>query len=108
MRAGQMRQRVDIQNPVTQTDSTGQDFFTYSTDASGFPAMVRNATQTKSEDGYIQNSGQETYDVVVRYTPLLDYNSRLVYEGLTMSVVSIVRDLELKHSMTLKCEVVDR
>ena len=108
MRAGDLRQRVDIQSAVTETDSTGQDTYSFKTVASKVPAQVRNITQRKSEDGFIQNSGHETYEVWMRYTDLISYNSRLLFEGLTMSVTAIEQHRELRHSMKLKCEVVDQ
>jgi SPP1 family predicted phage head-tail adaptor len=107
MRAGQMRQRVDIQNPVTQTDSTGQDTFVYYLSASGYPAMVRNVTQTKSESGVIQNSGQETYEIVMRFTPMVDYNTRFIYQGRVLSVTQIEDHAELRHGMKIRAEAVD-
>ncbi len=108
MRAGQMRQLVSIQNPVTSTDNTGQDTYSFSTVASNVPADVKNVSQRKPADGDIQNSGQETYEVWMRYTSKVDYNTRLLYNGLILSVTNIMDQKELRHAMKLRCEVVDR
>ena len=107
MRAGQMRQLVTIQNPVTTTDNTGQDTYSYSTVASKVPAEVRNISQRKTEDGVIQGSGQETYTVKMRYTTLINYNTRLLYNGQILTVMNIQDQNELRHVMNLRCELVD-
>lgn len=103
-----MRQLVDIQSPVKTTDNTGQDTYSFSTIARRVPADVKNISQRKSEDGFIQNSGQETYEVWMRYNPKVGYNSRLIYEGLVLNVTQVMDQKELRHSMKLRCEVVDR
>ncbi len=108
MRAGQMRQLVSIQNPVTTTDNTGQDTYSFSTVASNVPADVNNISQRKTEDGIIQASGQETYEVWMRYTSMVNYNTRLLYNGLILSVTNIMNQNELRYAMKLRCEVVDR
>ena len=108
MRAGQMRQLVDIQAPKTETDNTGQDTYTYRTIASRVPADVKNVSQRKSEDGYIQGSGQETYEVWMRYDPRVGYNTRLLYLGQVLSVTQVMDQKELRHAMKLRCELVDR
>ena len=107
MRAGQMRQLVDIQNPKVQTDNTGQDTYVYSTVATNVPADVKNISQRKTEDGFIQNSGQETYEVWMRYDPKVGYNTRLLYQGQVLSVVNVMDQKELRHAMKLRCELVD-
>ncbi len=108
MRAGQMRQLVDIQNPKKVTDNTGQDTYSFSTIATKVPADVKNISQRKSEDGFIQNSGQETYEVWMRYDSRVGYNSRLLYEGLVLNVTQVMDQKELRFAMKLRCEVVDR
>ncbi len=108
MKAGLMRQLVDIQNPKTETDNTGQDTYSFSTIATKVPADVKNISQRKSEDGFIQNSGQETYEVWMRYDSRVGYNSRLLYQGLVLNVTQVMDQKELRHSMKLRCEVVDR
>lgn len=107
MRAGQMRQMVTIQNPSVVTDNTGQDTYSFSTVASNVPADVKNISQRKTEDGFIQASGQETYEVWMRYTSLVNYNTRLLYNGQILSVTNIMDQKELRHAMKLRCEVVD-
>lgn len=108
MRAGRLRQLVNILNPTTTTDSTGQDVFTYSgiTEANVF-AEVRNISQRKTEDGIIQASGQEEYEVWLRYRSDITYNTRLTYNGLTLNITSIEDHRELHHALRLRCEVVD-
>jgi SPP1 family predicted phage head-tail adaptor len=107
MKAGQMRQLVDIQNPVTETDNTGQDTYSFSTIATKVPADVKNISQRKTEDGYIQASGQETFEVWMRYNSKVGYNTRLLYRGLVLSVTQVMDQRELNHAMKLRCEVVD-
>ena len=107
MRSGQLRQLVTIQNPVTTTDNTGQDTYSYSTVASNVPAEVRNISQRKTEDGVIQASGQETYTVVMRYTNSVNYNTRLLFNDQILTVTNIQYQNELRHVMNLRCELVD-
>ena len=107
MRAGQMRQLVALQRPLKQTDSTGQDTYDFSTYAVNVPADVKNVSQRKTEDGYIQNSGQETYEVWMLFDASVTYNTRIIYNDLTLSVTNIMDQKELRHAMKLRCEVVD-
>ena len=108
MRAGKMRQLVSIQNPTATTDNTGQETYSFRTIHSNVPADVKNISQRKTEDGFIQASGQETFEVWMRYTPIVGYNTRLLYEGLTLNVVNVQKQGELKHALKLRCEVVDQ
>ena len=107
MRAGRLRQLVDIQQPSSSTDSTGQEVFSYATTDSRVFAEVRNVSQRKTEDGLIQASGQEEWEVWIRYRSDITYNTRLLYNGLTLNVTSIEDHRELRHALRLRCEVAD-
>lgn len=102
-----MRQLISIQIPTATTDNTGQETYAYSTVMSHVPADVKNVSQRKTEDGFIQGSGQETYEVWMRYTPVVTYNTRFLYEGKVLSVTNIMDQKELRHALKLRCELVD-
>ncbi len=108
MNAGRMRQLITIQNATSTTDNTGQETYTYTTAASKVWADVRNTSQRKTEDGFVQNSGAETYEVWIRYRPDVNYNTRILFDGLTLSVVNIEDQRQLRHALRLRCEAVNR
>ena len=78
MRAGKLRDVVDILTPIAQTKSSGEVFYTYKAETGNrrVPCSVRNVTQKKTEDGYIQNSGDETFELRMRYSRDIGYNTQ--------------------------------
>ena len=85
-----------------------EETYTYTTAASKVWADVRNTSQRKTEDGFVQNSGAETYEVWIRYRPDVIHNTRILFDGLTLSVVNIEHQWQLRHALRLRCEAVNR
>ena len=106
MRAGLLRQLIEVQTPVEAVSSDGQRTYTYTTSGTNEWASVRNTSQSKNTDGDIQAAGNEMYLVRIRYRADVGYDTRIIYNGKTMQVVGIENVNERDRELRLDCEVI--
>ena len=114
MRAGIMRNAADIQNALTIRADTGEDIYSYKTVTGGRNVKISatNLTQRKTEDGYIQGSGEEKWEVRMRFRADVGYNTRIkLWTGTNASTdflylrVNAIEDIGNKHKdLRLGCE----
>ncbi len=101
-----MRNVIKVYAPAVTTDSTGQE--TYSYDLTGIIyASYERDSFNKSEDGFIQASGQETVTFKTRYNNMIGYNHRLEFNGLMYRIIAVDNYYNLRHELRLKCVAVD-
>ena len=110
MQAGRLRERVTVINPTTVTDAAGQNTYNYGLGAGSVTvwAAVRNVSQLQSTDGDIQPSGQERFQVRIRYRSDVDYDTRLDWGTRQLQVVGIENYRNLDHELILECEEADQ
>lgn len=115
MRSGLLRERVTVRNPTATVDAAGQKTYSYSgiigqTDTVW--ASVRNVSQSQTMDGDVQPSGQERFQVRIRYRDGIDYDTRLQWssggQARTLQVVGIENVRNLDHELILECEEADQ
>ena len=106
MKAGNMRNIVTVMRPVTSTDSTGQETYTYTKAYDVYAAYERDGF-AKDETGFIQSSGHENITFTLRFDPSITYNHRIIFNGLTYRITALDNVLNLRHELKLKCVAVD-
>ena len=113
MRAGLMRQVVDVLEPSTTTKDTGEVTYSYSvsTGKSKLFAWVKQISQYKTEDGMIQGSGTDLYRVSIRYDSDITYNHQLDYyvtstEKVRLKINQIDSPRQNRTETDMVCEVV--
>ena len=106
MRAGNMRNVVEVYKPRVTTDAVGQETYTYDLYKIVFAGYERDSFK-KDETGFIQASGQETITFKMRYDPAIGYNHRLVFNDITYRIISVDNLMNLRHELRLKCVAVD-
>lgn len=115
MRSGLLRERVTVRNPTKLVDNTGQAKYIYiglgAFNATVW-ASVRNVSQSQTTDGEVQPSGQERFQVRIRYRDDIDYDTRLEWssggQARTLQVVGIENVRNLDHELVLECEEADQ
>ena len=105
LKSGIMDQKATIQTPTEGTNSIGEPTFTYSTFATRWMALlpVSGAERVAS----LQNEGTVTHRVRMRYTSGLKPKMRLVSEGRTFEIDSVVERGRREEHELLVTEVVD-
>jgi len=111
MRAGIMRNAADIQNVLTVVADTGEMVYSYKTVSGGRNVKISavNLSQRKTEDGYIQASGEEKWEVRMRYRSDVGYNTRIQLwtgDGAFIYLkVNAIEDIGNKHKdLRIGCE----
>ena len=106
MRAGAMRQVLEIHNPITSTDSTGQETYSYVLYKKVYGALKRNS-MSKTEDGFIQASGTDNVDMTLRYDPNIGFNSRVYWSGTWYRITKADNVMNLNHQLDLTLTAVE-
>ena len=106
MRAGNMRNVVEVYKPRVTTDAVGQETYTYDLYKIVFAGYERDSFR-KDESGFIQASGQETITFKLRYDPTIGYNHRLVFNDTTYRITSVDNFKNLRHELRIQCVAVD-
>lgn len=107
MRAGKMRQLVDIYNPTASTEDDGQELYTYSLYLAGVFAELVDDVFGKDEAGFIQASGHSRATLRMRFDDGITYVSRLEWQGKTWRVVEVDNRFNLRHELVIVVEAVD-
>jgi len=102
--AGELRHRVIITNPATTANDVGQVEYDYALGTSATVwARVEYTSQNKTTEGDVQNAGQATFLVRMRYRTDVGYRSRLTYDSKTLMVTGLSEDA-LKIETMVECE----
>ena len=101
-----MRNLIQVLQPTTVTDTTGQETYTYSPYKTVYASYERDGFK-KNETGVIQASGHEEILFKLRYDPNVGYNWRVIFNGITYRVIAVDNYMNLRHELRLKCVAVD-
>lgn len=113
--AGTLRHLIDIITPKAEQNDVGQMEYDYTIADEGEPpiatkvttwARVEYTSQNKTGDGEVQNAGQASFLVQMRYNDAVTYRDRIDYDGKVLMVTGIGHDV-LKTSTELECEEAD-
>ena len=105
LKSGLMDQKATIQTPTEGTNSIGEPTFTYSTFATRWMALLPLSGAERVAS--LQNEGTVTHRVRMRYTVGLKPKMRLVSEGRTFEIDSVVERGRREEHELLVTEVVD-
>ncbi len=105
LKAGIMDQKAEIQTPIDGVNSIGEPTFTYSAFATRWMALLPLSGAERIAS--LQNEGTVTHRVRLRYTPGLKPKMRLVSEGRTFEIDSVVERGRREEHELLVTEVVD-
>lgn len=105
LKSGLMDQKATIQTPTEGTNSIGEPTFTYSTFATRWMALLPLSGAERVAS--LQNEGTVTHRVRMRYTSGLKPKMRLVSEGRTFEIDSVVERGRREEHELLVTEVVD-
>lgn len=105
LKAGDMDQKAEIQTPAEGVNSIGEPTFTYSAFATRWVALLPLSGAERVAS--LQNEGTVTHRVRMRYTPGLKPKMRLVSEGRTFEIDSVVERGRREEHELLVTEVVD-
>jgi len=105
LKAGIMDQKAEIQTPTEGVNSIGEPTFTYSAFATRWMALLPLSGAERIAS--LQNEGTVTHRVRMRYTAGLKPKMRLVSEGRTFEIDSVVERGRLEEHELLVTEVVD-
>ena len=105
LKAGIMDQQAEIQTPTEGVNSIGEPTFTYSAFATRWMALLPLSGAERIAS--LQNEGTVTHRVRMRYTPGLKPKMRLVSEGRTFEIDSVVERGRREEHELLVTEVVD-
>jgi len=105
LKAGIMDQRAEIQTPTEGVNSIGEPTFTYSAFATRWMALLPLSGAERIAS--LQNEGTVTHRVRMRYTAGLKPKMRLVSEGRTFEIDSVVERGRREEHELLVTEVVD-
>ena len=106
MRAGRMRNVVNVMEPTTNSDATGQETYSYALYRKVFASYERDGF-TKNEDGYIQASGHETISFKLRYDPNITYNHLIEFNGIMYRIIGLDNYMNLNHELRVTVTAVD-
>jgi len=106
MRAGSMRNVVEIYAPTVSTDETGQETYDYALYKIVFASYERD-NFSKDEQGYIQASGHEKISFKLRYDQSITYNHRILFEGVMYRITGIDNYKNLRHELRVTVTAVD-
>lgn len=111
-----MRDVVTIQNILTTVAETGENVYSYQQAQGGknVKASCKNLSQRKTEDGFIQGSGAEEWEVRLRYRSDISYTTQLLLklsdtsgDVVTMKVKAIENVGNKDKDLRLRCETVN-
>jgi SPP1 family predicted phage head-tail adaptor len=105
LKAGIMDQKAEIQTPAEGVNSIGEPTFTYSAFATRWVALLPLSGAERVAS--LQNEGTATHRVRMRYTAGLKPKMRLVSEGRTFEIDSVVERGRREEHELLVTEVVD-
>ena len=105
LKSGLMDQKATFQTPTEGTNSIGEPTFTYSTFATRWMALLPLSGAERVAS--LQNEGTVTHRVRMRYTAGLKPKMRLVSEGRTFEIDSVVERGRREEHELLVTEVVD-
>jgi len=105
LKAGIMDQKAEIQTPTEGVNSIGEPTFTYLAFATRWIALLPLSGAERVAS--LQNEGTVTHRVRMRYTPGLKPKMRLVSEGRTFEIDSVVERGRREEHELLVTEVVD-
>lgn len=105
LKAGEMDQKAVIETPAEGVNSIGEPTFTYSTFATRWIALLPLSGAERIAS--MQNEGTVTHRVRMRYTPGLKPKMRLVSDGRTFEIDSVVERGRREEHELLVTEVVD-
>jgi SPP1 family predicted phage head-tail adaptor len=105
LKAGIMDQKAEIQSPTEGVNSIGEPTFTYSAFATRWMALLPLSGAERIAS--LQNEGTVTHRVRMRYTAGLKPKMRLVSEGRTFEIDSVVERGRREEHELLVTEVVD-
>lgn len=105
LKSGIMDQKATIQTPTEGTNSIGEPTFTYSTFATRWMALLPLSGAERVAS--LQNEGTVTHRVRMRYTSGLKPKMRLVSDGRTFEIDSVVERGRREEHELLVTEVVD-
>jgi len=105
LKAGIMDQKAEIQTPTEGVNSIGEPTFTYSPFATRWMALLPLSGAERIAS--LQNEGTVTHRVRMRYTAGLKPKMRLVSEGRTFEIDSVVERGRREEHELLVTEVVD-
>jgi SPP1 family predicted phage head-tail adaptor len=100
-----MDQKAEIQTPTEGVNSIGEPTFTYSAFATRWMALLPLSGAERIAS--LQNEGTVTHRVRMRYTAGLKPKMRLVSEGRTFEIDSVVERGRREEHELLVTEVVD-
>lgn len=102
MRAGKLRNRIEIQEAIETTDEYGQVQQTWQTVATRWgsvePLSGREAAYSK------QVHQDATHKVTLRYYAGLTGKHRLLHDGRILEIISVINMNELDHEHIILCE----
>lgn len=104
MKAGDLRHKVQIQNPTEATDSQGGAEFTWATVATVWAAIEPLSSREQSYRSEIQEIA--THKVTMRYTALVTSRSRILFGSRVLDIVSRVSAEERGEQLVLICNEV--
>ncbi len=105
LKSGLMDQKATIETPTEGTNSIGEPTFTYSTFATRWLALLPLSGAERVAS--LQNEGTVTHRVRMRYTSGLKPKMRLVSDGRTFEIDSVVERGRREEHELLVTEVVD-
>lgn len=101
MRAGQLRQRVTIQEKIVTRDAYGEEDFTW-----GNVATVWASVEPRQGSKYLQaTSEQVTYDTLVRmrYGQEISPENRMAWKGFAYNITSVITIDERAKELEVQC-----
>jgi SPP1 family predicted phage head-tail adaptor len=105
LKSGIMDHKAEIQSPTEGVNSIGEPTFTYSAFATRWVALLPLSGAERVAS--LQNEGTVTHRVRMRYTDGLKPKMRLVSEGRTFEIDSVVERGRREEHELLVTEVVD-
>jgi SPP1 family predicted phage head-tail adaptor len=100
MRAGLLRERIDLLRPVTTVGDEWGHGTNWPSEASVWAQVTPSAGAEKASDTAVQAS--VSYDIRIRFVPDVASDWRIVWRGRSLDIVSVVdatgrgRELEIK------------
>lgn len=105
LKSGIMDQKATIETPTEGTNSIGEPTFTYSTFATRWIALLPLSGAERVAS--LQNEGTVTHRVRMRYTPGVKPKMRIISDGRTLEINSVVERGRREEHELLVTEVVD-
>lgn len=105
LKSGIMDQKATIQSPTEGVNSIGEPTLEYSTFATRWIALLPLSGAERVAS--LQNEGTVTHRVRMRYTPNLKPKMRIVSEGRTFEIDSVVERGRREEHELLVTEAVD-